>query len=70
MWLYIIQLKLKQIEQSRPGIWVSVIWPLEEDATYTLPRPQGTHAGQLPANTAMYQGQGRNLKVGSLRIPQ
>ena len=54
MWLYIIQLKLKQIEQSRPGIWVSVIWPLEEDATYTLPRPQGTHAGQLPANTPIY----------------
>ena len=46
-------LKLRQIEQSRLGVWVSVIWPLGWGQG-TLPSPQGTHAGQLPANTPIY----------------
>ena len=46
-------LEWRQIEQSRPGVWVSVIWPLGwGGAPFQL--PQGTHAGQLPANTPIY----------------
>ena len=40
----------RQLEQSRRGECYSATWGVRS----TLARPQGTHAGQLPANTAIY----------------
>ena len=42
--------KQRQLEQSRRGECYSATWGVRS----TLARPQGTHAGQLPANTAIY----------------
>ena len=40
----------RQLEQSRQGECYSATW----GGRSTLARSQGTHAGQLPANTAIY----------------
>ena len=42
--------KQRRQEQSRRGECYSATWEVQS----TLARPQGTHAGQLPANTAIY----------------
>ena len=42
--------KQRQLEQSRRGECYSATW----GGRSTLARPQGTHAGQLPANTPIY----------------